>query len=143
MDDGGVNPALQDLIAGNIKGMFLGVAVADEFIRQGKLHPIGVSSKRRLKSAPDLPTIAEQGYPEFDFVTFYGLGAPKGTPAPVVQKLNQAINAALQLPEVRARIDPTGAEIVGGTPEEFGAMLNANMGKLKRIVTEAGIKPQK
>jgi tripartite-type tricarboxylate transporter receptor subunit TctC len=139
----GVNPALQDLIAGNIKGMFLGVAVADEFIRQGKLHPIGVSSKSRLKSAPNLPTIAEQGYPDYDFVTFYGLGAPKGTPAPIVQKLNQAINTALQLPEVRAKIDPTGAEIVGGTPEEFGAMLSNNMNKMKRIVSEAGIKPQK
>ena len=137
----GVNPALQDLIAGNIKGMFLGVAVADEFIRQGKLHAIGVSSKDRLKSAPNLPTIAEQGYPEYDFVTFYGLAAPKGTPQPIVRKLNEAINAALKLPEIRAKIDPTGAEIVGGTPEEFDAFLKANMSKLKRIVTEAGIKP--
>lgn len=136
----GVNPALQDLIAGNIKGMFLGVAVADEFIRQGKLHAIGVSSKDRLKSAPNLPTIAEQGYPEYDFVTFYGLAAPKGTPQPIVRKLNEAINAALKLPEIRAKIDPTGAEIVGGTPEEFDAFLKANMSKLKRIVTEAGIK---
>lgn len=136
----GVNPALQDLIAGNIKGMFLGVAVADEFIRQGKLHAIGVSSKDRLKSAPNLPTIAEQGYPEYDFVTFYGLAAPKGTPQPIVRKLNEAVNAALKLPEIRAKIDPTGAEIVGGTPEEFDAFLKANMSKLKRIVTEAGIK---
>ena len=137
----GVNPALQDLIAGNIKGMFLGVAVADEFIRQGKLHAIGLSSKDRLKSAPNLPTIAEQGYPEYDFVTFYGLAAPKGTPQPIVRKLNEAVNAALKLPEIRAKIDPTGAEIVGGTPEEFDAFLKANMSKLKRIVTEAGIKP--
>lgn len=136
----GVNPALQDLIAGNIKGMFLGVAVADEFIRQGKLHAIGLSSKDRLKSAPNLPTIAEQGYPEYDFVTFYGLAAPKGTPQPIVRKLNEAVNAALKLPEIRAKIDPTGAEIVGGTPEEFDAFLKANMSKLKRIVTEAGIK---
>jgi tripartite-type tricarboxylate transporter receptor subunit TctC len=139
----GVNPALQDLIAGNIKGMFLGVAVADEFIRQGKLHPIGVSSKSRLKSAPNIPTIAEQGYPDYDFVTFYGLAAPKGTPAPIVQKLNQAINTALQSPEIRAKVEPTGAEIVGGSAEDFGAMLNNNMSKMKRIVTDAGIKPGK
>jgi tripartite-type tricarboxylate transporter receptor subunit TctC len=139
----GVNPALQDLIAGNIKGMFLGVAVADEFIRQGKLHPIGVSSKSRLKSAPNIPTIAEQGYPDYDFVTFYGLAAPKGTPAPIVQKLNQAINTALQSPEIRAKVEPTGAEIVGGSAEDFGAMLSGNMSKMKRIVTDAGIKPGK
>ena len=60
-----------------------------------------------------------------------------------MQKLNQAINTALQLPEVRAKVDPTGAEIVGGTSEEFGKMLKANMEKFKRIVSEAGIKPQK
>jgi len=73
-------------------------------------------------------------------VTFYGLAAPKGTPQPIVRKLNEAVNAALKLPEIRAKIDPTGAEIVGGTPEEFDAFLKANMSKLKRIVTEAGIK---
>lgn len=139
----GVNPALQDLIGGQIKGMFLGVAVADEFIRAGKLHAVAVSTRSRLKSAPDLPTIAEQGYPEFDYVTFYGLGAPKGTPAPVVQKLNQEINRALQLPDIRAKIDPTGAEIVGGSAEDFGAVLKDNMSKMKRIVSEAGIMPAK
>ena len=74
-------------------------------------------------------------------MTFYGLGAPKGTPAPVVQRLNQEINRALQLPDIRAKIDPTGAEIVGGSAEDFGAMLKDNMGKMKRIVSEAGIKP--
>ena len=76
-------------------------------------------------------------YPRFDLVR---LGSE--APAPIVQKLNLEINKALQLPEVRNRIDPTGAEIVGGTAEEFGAMLNANMTKFKRIVSEAGIKPQ-
>lgn len=138
----GVSPALQDLIAGNIKGMFLGVAVADEFIRQGKLHPIGVTSKDRLKSSPDVPTIAEQGYPEYDFVTMYGLAAPKGTPQPIVKKLNQEINAIITRPEIRSKFESTGAEIVGGSVEDFDAVLKNNMSKLRRIVKEAGIKPQ-
>jgi tripartite-type tricarboxylate transporter receptor subunit TctC len=139
----GVNPALQDLIGGQIKGMFLGVAVADEFIRTGKLHAIAVSTRSRLKSAPELATIAEQGYPEFDYVTFYGLGVPKGTPAPIVQKLNQEINRALQSADIRAKIDPTGAEIVGGSAEDFEAVLKGNMIKMKQIISEADIKPAK
>jgi tripartite-type tricarboxylate transporter receptor subunit TctC len=137
----GVNPALQDLIGGQIKGMFIGVAVADEFIRAGKLHAVAASTRNRLKSAPELPTIAEQGYPEFEYVTFYGLGAPKGTPTPVVQRLNQDINRALALPDVRAKIDGTGAEIAGGSADAFAAVLKDNTSKMKRIISDAGIKP--
>ena len=139
----GAAPAIVDVVGGRIDFMLSSIPTALGQIKAGGLRPIAVSADKRSPTLPDVPTIAEQGYPEFDFVTFYGLGAPKGTPTPIVQKLNQAINTALQLPEVRAKIDPTGAEIVGGTPEEFGAMLNANMGKLKRIVSEAGIKSQK
>ena len=138
----GVNPALQDLIGGQVKGMFLGVAVADEFIRAGKLHSVAVSTRNRLTSAPGVPTIAEQGYPEFEFVSFYGLGAPAGTPAPVVQRLNEEINRVLQLPDVRAKIEGTGAEIAGGSADAFAAVLKDNMIKMKRIISEAGIKPE-
>jgi tripartite-type tricarboxylate transporter receptor subunit TctC len=131
----GVNPALQDVIAGQIKGMFLGVAVADEFIKSGKLRAIAVTSTTRLKSAPDIPTIAEQGYPEYDFTTFYGLAAPKGTPPAIVSKLNQEVNKALQLPDVRSKIDPTGAEITGGTQKQFSDFLENNLSKFKKIVS--------
>lgn len=139
----GVNPALQDLISGQIKGMFLGVAIANELIKAGKLHPIAVTSPKRLKSAPDVPTIAELGYPEFDFVTFYGLAAPKGTPPAIVAKINQEVNRALQSSEIRAKIDPTGADITGGTPEEFGKFLQRNMEKFKKIVALTGLKAGK
>ena len=131
----GVDPALQDVISGQIKGMFLGVAVADELIKSGKLRAIAVTSATRLKSAPDIPTIAEQGYPEYDFTTFYGLAAPKGTPPAIVSKLNQEINKALQLPEMRSKIDPTGAEITGGTPKQFADFLKNNLLKFKKIVS--------
>ncbi|ARP98877.1 Bug family tripartite tricarboxylate transporter substrate binding protein [Pseudorhodoplanes sinuspersici] len=131
----GVNPALQDVIAGQIKGMFLGVAVADEFIKSGKLRAIAVTSTTRLKSAPDIPTIAEQGYPEYDFTTFYGLAAPKGTPPAIVSKLNQEVNKALQLPDVRSKIDPTGAEITGGTQKQFADFLENNLSKFRKIVS--------
>ena len=75
-------------------------------------------------------------------MTFYGLGAPKGTPAPKSCSGSiSEINRALQTPEIRAKIDPTGAEIVGGTAQEFGDVLKENMSKMKKIISEAGIKP--
>lgn len=136
----GVSPALKDVVSGHVKGMFLGVAVADELIAAGKLHPIAVTSSKRLESAPNIPTIAEQGYPAFDFVTFYGLAAPKGTPPAIAAKLNQEINRALKQPELRAKIEKTGAEIAGGTSEEFGKFLKENNAKFREIIASAGIK---
>lgn len=138
----GTNPALQDLLAGQIKGMFMGASVGDEFVRQGKLHPVAVTSKTRLQRSPDIPTIAEQGFPEYEFVPFYGIAAPKGTPASIVQKFNEEINRVLQLPEVREKIELTGLEVVGGSAEEFGTMLKDNINKMKQIVLESGVKPQ-
>jgi tripartite-type tricarboxylate transporter receptor subunit TctC len=136
----GVSPALKDVVSGHVKGMFLGVAVADELIAAGKLHPIAVTSATRLKSAPNIPTVAEQGYSKFDYVTFYGLAAPKNTPPAIIDRLNKEINRALELPELRAKIEKTGAEIAGGTPAEFGRFLNNNLTKFQEIVATTGIK---
>jgi tripartite-type tricarboxylate transporter receptor subunit TctC len=138
----GVAPALQDVVAGQVKGMFIGVSVADGYIRRGTLHTLGVTSPKRLTSAPDVPTIAEQGYPDYDFVTFYGLAAPKGTPPEIVDRLNNEINRTLQMPEVRERLEPTGAILGGGTQKEFGDFLTANFAKFKKIMALTGEKPQ-
>jgi tripartite-type tricarboxylate transporter receptor subunit TctC len=138
----GVGPALQDVVAGQVNGMFVGVSVADGYIRQGTLHTLGVTSPQRLTSAPDVPTIAEQGYPDYDFVTFYGLAAPKGTPPEIIDRLNKEINRTLKIPEVRARLEPTGAILVGGTQKEFGDFLAANFVKFKKIMVLTGDKPQ-
>ena len=133
----GVNPAMQDTIAGQIKAMFLGVAVADQYIAEGKLRPLAVTSAKRLESAPDVPTIAELGYPEYNYVTFYGLAAPKNTPQPIIDRLNKEINEAFKDPELRKRLEPIGAILVGGTPQEFGDYLAANMTKFKKIMKPA------
>ena len=138
----GVAPALQDVISGQIKGMFVGVSVADEYIRQGTLRALGVTSSQRLISAPDLPTIAEQGYPEYDFTTFYGLAAPKGTPPEIVDRLNKEINRIFQMPEIREQIEKTGAILGGGTQQEFGDFLNANFVKFNKIMALTGDKPK-
>jgi tripartite-type tricarboxylate transporter receptor subunit TctC len=138
----GVAPALQDVVAGQVKGMFVGVSVADEHIRQGTLRALGVTSPQRLISSPDVPTIAEQGYPEYDFVTFYGLAAPKGTPPEIVDRLNKEINRIFQMPDIRERIEKTGAVLVGGTQQEFGNFLTANFVKFSKIMALTGDKPK-
>lgn len=138
----GIAPALQDLVAGQIKGMFVGVSVADAYIAEGRLRTLGVTSPQRLINAPGVPTIAEQGYPEYDFVTFYGLSAPKGTPPEVVDRLNKEINRILQLPEVRDRIEKSGAVAGGGTQQEFAKFLTANITKFDKIMSITGDKPK-
>jgi tripartite-type tricarboxylate transporter receptor subunit TctC len=138
----GIAPALQDVVGGQIKGMFVGVSVADGYIQQGVLHTLGVTSPKRLPSAPDVPTIAEQGYPDYDFVTFYGLAAPKGTPPEIVERLNKEINRIFEIAEVRAQFEKTGAGIGGGTQQEFGNFLAANFAKFKKIMPLTADKPQ-
>jgi tripartite-type tricarboxylate transporter receptor subunit TctC len=138
----GISPALQDMVAGQIKGMFVGVSVADGYIKQGTLHTLGVTSPRRLVSAPDVPTIAEQGYPDYDFVTFYGLAAPKGTPPEIIDRLNTEINRIFKIPEVKAQLESTGATLGGGTQQDFGALLAANFAKFNKIMALTGEKPQ-
>ena len=138
----GIAPALQDVIAGQVKGMFVGVSVADEYIRQGTLRALGVTSSQRLTSAPDVPTIAEQGYPEYDFTTFYGLAAPKGTPPEIVDRFNKEINRIFQMPDIRAQIEKTGAILGGGTQQEFGNFLAANFVKFNEIMALTGDRPK-
>jgi tripartite-type tricarboxylate transporter receptor subunit TctC len=138
----GIAPALQDVVAGQVKGMFVGVSVADGYIDQGILHTLGVTSPKRLPNAPNVPTIAEQGYPDYDFVTFYGLAAPKGTPPEIVERLNTEINRIFQMPEVRTQFEKTGATIGGGTSQEFGHFLAANFAKFKKIMPLTGAKSQ-
>ena len=134
----GVAPTLRDVVAGQVKGMFLGVAVGDAYIKEGTLHTLGVTSPKRLASAPNIPTIAEQGYPDYDFVTFYGLAAPKGTPHDIVERMNSEINKALQQPDARSRLEPVGAVLVGGSTKEFADFLSGNFSKFRKIMALTG-----
>ena len=134
----GIAPALQDVVAGQLKGMFVGVAVADAYVKAGTLRVLGVTSPRRLTASPDAPTIAEQGYPDYDFVTFYGLAAPRGTPPEIVDRLNKEINRIFKDPEIRGRLETTGAILVGGSQQEFAAFLAANFAKFEKIMTLTG-----
>jgi tripartite-type tricarboxylate transporter receptor subunit TctC len=136
----GIGPAFQDVIAGHMKSMMIGVSVADEMIKAGKVHAIAVTPTYRLKSVPEVPTIAEQGYPDYDFLTWYAMMAPAGTPKYIVERLNHEINAILVDPEVRAKIEIAGSEVAGGTSEHLTAIIERDVRKYQKIFAITGIK---
>jgi len=100
---------------------------------------LGVATRKRFASAPELPTIAEQGFPDFEATSWYGLVAPAGTPSSIVERLHGEIVRALALPEVRERIAGLGAETVGNSPSEFAAMQKAEAARWIKIAREANI----
>jgi tripartite-type tricarboxylate transporter receptor subunit TctC len=111
-------------------------------VRSGRVRALGVTSAKRVASAPDLPTIAEAAIPGYESLQWYGLLAPAATPKEILAKLHKESVAALRSPDVAARLASDGAEVVAGTPEEFGAFLRAETQKWARVVKAAGIKPE-
>jgi tripartite-type tricarboxylate transporter receptor subunit TctC len=111
-------------------------------VRSGRVRPLGVTSAKRVASAPDLPTIAEAGVPGYESLQWYGLLAPVGTPKEILARLHKESVAVLRSPDVAARLASDGAEVVAGSPEEFGAFLRAETQKWARVVKAAGIKPE-
>ena len=136
----GSAPALADLVGGQIQLMFDSMPSAMPFIKSGKLRPIAVTTVKRAQALPDLPTIAESGYPGFDIATWYGYWAPKGTPAAVVEKLSQAASTALKKQNVIEQYAGMGAEPVGSTPAEFARYNAAEAVKWEEIVRKSGAK---
>lgn len=117
----GAGPALTDVLGGQVLMMFVTPPPAVGYIKTGRLRPLGTSSPKRLTVLPDVPTIAESGYPGFEVNNWYGLLAPASTPNDVVARLNGAVNAILAMPDVKERIAALGAEPAPGTPEQFAA----------------------
>jgi tripartite-type tricarboxylate transporter receptor subunit TctC len=109
-------------------------------IQAGKTRALAVTSEKRLPSLPNVPTMAELGYPQATVSNWLGLVAPKGTPPAVVSKLNDAYNKALAMPEIRDKIVGPGNEVGGGTPEEFAAFIAAENKRWPALVKAAGIK---
>src|SRR5205085_1750662 len=109
-------------------------------VREGKLRALGVSSATRNALAPELPTLIESGLPDFVALTFTGMAAPAGTPAPIVDRLNAAINAAVRPPEIVAALAKLGAEVRTGSPADFAALLARERDKWVDVVTRTGIR---
>jgi tripartite-type tricarboxylate transporter receptor subunit TctC len=135
----GVAPAIPDLLGGRITMLFGGTAVLP-MVREGKLRALAVTSLRRSSAAPELPTIAESGYPGFEFTSWSGLLAPARTPAAIVGKLHLETVKALAQPDLRAKLADLGLEGIGNSPDEFAAVINSGIPKWARVIKDAGIK---
>ena len=134
--------AVAGIVSGQVHILFGEVAGLLPLVREGKLRALGVASVGRNALAPELPTMIEGGVDGFVALTFTGVVAPKGTPAPIVSKLNAAINESLKPPEVVAALGKLGAEVRPGSPEEFGAFLAKERDKWVDVVTRTGIKAE-
>ena len=135
----GGGPALADLVGGQIQLMFGNASSTLPHVRSGAVRPIAVTSARRAPYLPDVPSIAEAGVPGFDVVEWYAVIGPANMPPAITERLNREIMAIVGTPEGRARLLDMGAEVVGGTPAEFGAFLRAEVDKIGRVVREARI----
>ena len=132
--------ALNDVIGGQVDMIFSALPPALPLAKAGKVRILGVGMPERLRSAPDLPTIAEQGLPGYAMWTWYGVFATGGSPAAAVERLSQDLRAALADAKVREQIEAQGAEASGSTPAEFRALIAADIEKWTRVVKAAGIK---
>jgi len=138
----GGGPALAALLGGETHLSFIGVVAMVQHVKTGRLRALGVTSSRRSPALPDVPTIAESGLPGYEFTSWYGVLAPRGTATERVVALNGHFRNALRAPEMAERFAREGADIIASTPEEFGKHLGVELAKWARVVKEAGLKAE-
>ena len=131
--------ALTDMIGGQVQVMFDNIPTAMEFVRSGKLRGLAVTGAGRSETLPDLPTVADF-LPGYEATSWYGLGAPKGTPAEIIEKLNREVNAILAEPKTKARFLELGASMLPGSPADFGKLVADETEKWGKVVKFAGAK---
>ena len=136
----GTGPALTDLLAGRVQFMSVEAIAALPHVKAGKLRALGVATPERNALAPDVPTVAEAGYPGFEVTAWYGVVAPAGMQKDAAAKLAGAISKALETTEFRQRLAGMGATPVGGSPEAFGELLRRENVKWAKAIKDAGIK---
>lgn len=136
----GTGPALIDAMAGQVHMLFGNVLSSLMHVKTSRLRALAVTTPRRSTVLPDLPTITESGVPGYENSTWFGLLAPAGTPAAVLNKLNAELVKASQSPDIVERIAPDGGEPVGSTPEQFGRHIAAEITRWRKVVKDAGMK---
>jgi tripartite-type tricarboxylate transporter receptor subunit TctC len=137
-----VPQAQQAVMTGEVAAFFDTPITALPQVKAGTVRALGISTAKRLAVAPELPTIAEAGLPGYEVVGWNGVLAPANTPRPIIDKLNKVIVEALKTPEMEKLLMEQGLEGVGNSPEEFAALMHADIEKWKRVTREAGIEPQ-
>jgi tripartite-type tricarboxylate transporter receptor subunit TctC len=136
----GGGPALQAALGGNVELVNVALSPAIPLVRAGKLKAIAVTGAQRSPQLPEVPTVAESGYPGFEDRTWVGLFVPSATPAAAVSRLNAEVERVLQLPDIRERMAGIAFDPIGGTPQAFGQFVKAEAAKFARFIREARIK---
>jgi len=138
----GSGQAIGDLLAGTVTMNFDTMPPVIEPIKGGRLRALAISTPRRIPQLPDVPTFIEEGMSGFDVTNWYGVMAPAGTPREIVNKLNADINKAMQVPEVRARLEQVGTQMREGSAADFEGFQKAEIAKYAKLVKDAGISPE-
>ena len=136
----GTGPALNDTISGNAQVIFGSVATALQHVKSGRLRALAMTTPKRIAAAPDVPTVAESGYPAYEVTNWHGLVGPKGMPKDIVERLNREVNEALKSSEFEKLLAADGLEPAGGSPEALAAILKEEIGRWNRVVRQAGLK---
>jgi tripartite-type tricarboxylate transporter receptor subunit TctC len=137
----GSAPSLTDLFGGQVQVTFATMPAAIEYIRAGRLRALAVTTATRSEELPDIPSVGEF-VPGYEVSGWYGMSAPMGTPAEVIDKLNKEINAGLADPELRARLAALGGTVLPGSPADFGKLIADETGKWAKVIRAANIKPE-
>ena len=135
----GTGAAITDLISGQVPLCFCTLPSVLPHVKNGRLRPLAVTTARRSNSVPDIPTVAEAGVPAYEMSQWYGLLAPAGVPAAIIERLNAEIANALKHPDLRARLQSDGADPIHTSPQAFGAFFKAEIAKWTNVVRKAGI----
>ena len=138
----GGGPALTEVMAGQVQALFSLALAAVPQVKAGKVRALAITSARRSAVAPELPTIAESGFPGFEVVGWFGWLAPAATPKPIVEKLNRELVRILHDPALKERLVGLGSDPVGGTPKEFGAFIASERAKWARVIRQAQIRAE-
>jgi tripartite-type tricarboxylate transporter receptor subunit TctC len=137
----GANPALVDLLAGQVHSMLQNVLTATPLVKSGRLRALAVTSLNRTSAMPDLPTIAESGVPGYDVTTWNGWLAPRGTPPAIVATLNRALIEAAAAPEIAGRLAADGGSTIGSTPAELARHMSDEVARWRKVAKSSGLKP--
>ncbi|OUM02123.1 Bug family tripartite tricarboxylate transporter substrate binding protein [Variovorax sp. JS1663] len=137
----GIGPALNDVVGGQVSMMFGAMSAVLPHVKSGKLRALGVASLKRSAAMPDLPTVAEQGLPKFEAVSWYALMAPAGTPAAIVDRLNAEAARSLAKPAIQEKFAAQGLEPGGGKPQELAASIRSETARWSEVIRKQNIKP--
>jgi len=138
----GTGPALIELLGGHLSLMFDVIMTSLPHVQAGKLRPLAVSSLKRSQTTPQVPTVAESGYPGFEAIVWFGLFAPAGTPPDVIRKVNEETARVLSAPAMRELLAGQGADIVASSPAVFTTRVQSEIVKWRKVIQDAGIKPE-